>query len=131
MWINFLILCQANMKSHSIILTSSFFSISFIQTFLFQEFVLNARGMSLFTCQWRPSTIEPKALIFLCHGNLITDMMLPFSFQYNFIEVKLSFLTLFNLIISFTLQILGYAMECSISMRGKYHNDVTLMQTLT
>ncbi|XP_025827418.1 caffeoylshikimate esterase-like [Panicum hallii] len=45
-----------------------------------EEFVLNARGMSLFTCQWRPSTIiEPKALIFLCHG---------------------------------------YAMECSISMRG-------------
>eukprot|EP00267_Zea_mays_P023232 XP_008648701.1 caffeoylshikimate esterase isoform X4 [Zea mays] len=44
-----------------------------------EEYVLNARGMNLFTCQWRPLNSEPKALIFLCHG---------------------------------------YAMECSISMRG-------------
>ncbi|XP_066338828.1 caffeoylshikimate esterase-like isoform X1 [Miscanthus floridulus] len=44
-----------------------------------EEYVLNARGINLFTCQWRPLNSEPKALIFLCHG---------------------------------------YAMECSISMRG-------------
>nr|TKV98830.1 hypothetical protein SEVIR_8G001000v2 [Setaria viridis]TKV98839.1 hypothetical protein SEVIR_8G001000v2 [Setaria viridis] len=24
--------------------------------------------MNLFTCQWRPSNYDPKALIFLCHG---------------------------------------------------------------
>ncbi|TVU01228.1 hypothetical protein EJB05_53330 [Eragrostis curvula] len=45
-----------------------------------EEYILNARGIKLFTCQWKPaSNGEPKALIFLCHG---------------------------------------YAMECSISMRG-------------
>nr|GMD55871.1 caffeoylshikimate esterase-like [Ipomoea batatas] len=35
--------------------------------------------MKLFTCRWLPTTCEPKALIFLCHG---------------------------------------YAMECSVSMKG-------------
>ncbi|XBI80351.1 hypothetical protein VPH35_089544 [Triticum aestivum] len=44
-----------------------------------EEYISNARGLNLFTCQWSPSNYEPKALIFLCHG---------------------------------------YAMECSISMRG-------------
>ncbi|KAF7071835.1 hypothetical protein CFC21_077077 [Triticum aestivum] len=44
-----------------------------------EEYISNARGLNLFTCQWTPSNGEPKALIFLCHG---------------------------------------YAMECSISMRG-------------
>ncbi|PSR93068.1 Caffeoylshikimate esterase, partial [Actinidia chinensis var. chinensis] len=44
-----------------------------------EEFVLNSRGMKLFTCRWLPANCEPKALIFLCHG---------------------------------------YAMECSISMKG-------------
>ncbi|KAI4991436.1 caffeoylshikimate esterase-like [Hordeum vulgare subsp. vulgare] len=44
-----------------------------------EEYISNARGLNLFTCQWNPSNDEPKALIFLCHG---------------------------------------YAMECSISMRG-------------
>ncbi|CAH9065403.1 unnamed protein product [Cuscuta europaea] len=44
-----------------------------------EEFVLNSRGMKLFTCKWLPGQSEPKALIFLCHG---------------------------------------YAMECSVSMRG-------------
>lgn len=44
-----------------------------------EEFILNSRGLKLFTCQWVPANREPKALIFLCHG---------------------------------------YAMECSISMRG-------------
>ncbi|KAA8534278.1 hypothetical protein F0562_031795 [Nyssa sinensis] len=44
-----------------------------------EEFVLNSRGMKLFTCRWLPESLEPKALIFLCHG---------------------------------------YAMECSVSMKG-------------
>ncbi|XP_057484754.1 caffeoylshikimate esterase-like [Actinidia eriantha] len=33
-----------------------------------EEFVLNSRGMKLFTCRWLPANCEPKALIFLCHG---------------------------------------------------------------
>lgn len=32
-----------------------------------EEFILNSRGMKLFTCRWLPNS-EPKALIFLCHG---------------------------------------------------------------
>ncbi|XP_010922434.1 caffeoylshikimate esterase isoform X2 [Elaeis guineensis] len=44
-----------------------------------EEFILNPRGLKLFTCRWLPDNREPKALIFLCHG---------------------------------------YAMECSISMKG-------------
>ncbi|KAM7499228.1 hypothetical protein LguiA_023642 [Lonicera macranthoides] len=32
------------------------------------EFILNSRGMKLFTCRWLPANSEPKALIFLCHG---------------------------------------------------------------
>ncbi|XP_073317012.1 caffeoylshikimate esterase-like [Primulina huaijiensis] len=44
-----------------------------------EEFIVNSRGVKLFTCRWLPANEEPKALIFLCHG---------------------------------------YAMECSISMRG-------------
>ncbi|XP_008783604.1 caffeoylshikimate esterase-like [Phoenix dactylifera] len=44
-----------------------------------EEFLLNSRGLKLFTCRWLPENREPKALIFLCHG---------------------------------------YAMECSISMKG-------------
>ncbi|WMV23448.1 hypothetical protein MTR67_016833 [Solanum verrucosum] len=44
-----------------------------------EEFILNSRGMKLFTCNWVPKDCEPKALIFLCHG---------------------------------------YAMECSMSMKG-------------
>ncbi|KAL6980458.1 acylglycerol lipase [Sarracenia purpurea var. burkii] len=44
-----------------------------------EEFIVNSRGMKLFTCRWLPVNCEPKALIFLCHG---------------------------------------YAMECSISMKG-------------
>ncbi|RAL51228.1 hypothetical protein DM860_010730 [Cuscuta australis] len=34
-----------------------------------EEYVLNSRGMKLFTCRWVPAEkSEPKALIFLCHG---------------------------------------------------------------
>ncbi|KAL3338927.1 hypothetical protein AABB24_027831 [Solanum stoloniferum] len=33
-----------------------------------EEFILNSRGMKLFTCNWVPNDCEPKALIFLCHG---------------------------------------------------------------
>uniref|UniRef100_M1CYM0 Esterase/lipase/thioesterase family protein n=1 Tax=Solanum tuberosum TaxID=4113 RepID=M1CYM0_SOLTU len=33
-----------------------------------EEFILNSRGMKLFTCNWVPKDCEPKALIFLCHG---------------------------------------------------------------
>nr|GLL27904.1 caffeoylshikimate esterase-like [Ipomoea trifida] len=33
-----------------------------------EEFVLNSRGMKLFTCRWLPVQSQPKALIFLCHG---------------------------------------------------------------
>ncbi|CAN1257743.1 Caffeoylshikimate esterase [Linum perenne] len=33
-----------------------------------EEFILNSRGMKLFTCKWLPIGQEPKALIFLCHG---------------------------------------------------------------
>ncbi|XP_031115404.1 caffeoylshikimate esterase-like isoform X2 [Ipomoea triloba] len=44
-----------------------------------EELVRNSRGMKLFTCRWVPTSCEPKALIFLCHG---------------------------------------YAMECSVSMKG-------------
>ncbi|KAG9453841.1 hypothetical protein H6P81_006745 [Aristolochia fimbriata] len=43
-----------------------------------EEFILNSRGLKLFTCRWLPVQ-EPKAVVFLCHG---------------------------------------YAVECSITMRG-------------
>ncbi|XP_010554568.1 PREDICTED: caffeoylshikimate esterase [Tarenaya hassleriana] len=33
-----------------------------------EDFVLNSRGMKLFTCAWRPLNREPKALLFICHG---------------------------------------------------------------
>ncbi|XP_050209926.1 caffeoylshikimate esterase-like [Mercurialis annua] len=33
-----------------------------------EEYVLNSRGLKLFTCQWIPTSQEPKALIFICHG---------------------------------------------------------------
>ncbi|XP_011020624.1 PREDICTED: caffeoylshikimate esterase-like [Populus euphratica] len=33
-----------------------------------EEYVLNSRGMKLFTCKWIPMNQEPKALIFICHG---------------------------------------------------------------
>ncbi|KAL0714465.1 hypothetical protein Bca4012_021444 [Brassica carinata] len=34
-----------------------------------EEYVLNSRGMKLFTCSWKPEEQqEPKAMIFLCHG---------------------------------------------------------------
>ncbi|KAL6905797.1 hypothetical protein ACP4OV_003398 [Aristida adscensionis] len=61
-----------------------------------EDYISNTRGLQLFTCQWRPSNSEPKALIFLCHGNFFADKMLP---------PRLPLLS-------------GYAMECSISMRG-------------
>ncbi|KAJ9175640.1 hypothetical protein P3X46_014178 [Hevea brasiliensis] len=33
-----------------------------------EEFILNSRGLKLFTCRWIPVNQEPKALIFICHG---------------------------------------------------------------
>ncbi|CAN8279380.1 unnamed protein product [Cochlearia groenlandica] len=34
-----------------------------------EDYVLNSRGIKLFTCSWKPDNQqEPKALIFLCHG---------------------------------------------------------------
>ncbi|KAF7820468.1 caffeoylshikimate esterase-like [Senna tora] len=33
-----------------------------------EEFIVNSRGMRLFTCRWLPVNQEPKALIFICHG---------------------------------------------------------------
>ncbi|KAI4370629.1 hypothetical protein MLD38_018960 [Melastoma candidum] len=33
-----------------------------------EEFIVNSRGLELFTCQWLPASREPKALIFICHG---------------------------------------------------------------
>lgn len=33
-----------------------------------EEYILNSRGMKLFTCRFLPANHEPKALIFLCHG---------------------------------------------------------------
>ncbi|GAV77060.1 Hydrolase_4 domain-containing protein, partial [Cephalotus follicularis] len=33
-----------------------------------QEYILNSRGLKLFTCSWIPTNQEPKALIFICHG---------------------------------------------------------------
>ncbi|KDP46119.1 hypothetical protein JCGZ_06630 [Jatropha curcas] len=33
-----------------------------------EEFILNSRGLKLFTCQWIPTNQEPKALVFICHG---------------------------------------------------------------
>ncbi|XP_058109842.1 caffeoylshikimate esterase-like [Magnolia sinica] len=33
-----------------------------------EEFILNPRGLKLFTCRWLPVNQEPKALIFICHG---------------------------------------------------------------
>ncbi|XP_051221822.2 caffeoylshikimate esterase-like [Lolium perenne] len=32
------------------------------------EFIMNSRGIKLFTCGWKPCNLEPKALIFICHG---------------------------------------------------------------
>ncbi|KAI3508622.1 hypothetical protein L1887_23631 [Cichorium endivia] len=33
-----------------------------------EEFIVNSRGLELFTCRWLPVDTEPKALIFLNHG---------------------------------------------------------------
>ncbi|KAE9451392.1 hypothetical protein C3L33_16709, partial [Rhododendron williamsianum] len=33
-----------------------------------EEYILNSRGMKLFSCRFLPANHEPKALIFLCHG---------------------------------------------------------------
>ncbi|KAL5733343.1 hypothetical protein ACOSP7_032686 [Xanthoceras sorbifolium] len=33
-----------------------------------EEFILNSRGMKLFTCKWLPVNQQPRALIFICHG---------------------------------------------------------------
>ncbi|KAH9326470.1 hypothetical protein KI387_006648 [Taxus chinensis] len=33
-----------------------------------EEFIMNSRGLQLFTCRWLPANREAKALIFLCHG---------------------------------------------------------------
>lgn len=33
-----------------------------------EEYILNSRGVKLFTCQWITQNEDPKALIFLCHG---------------------------------------------------------------
>ncbi|GER29053.1 alpha/beta-Hydrolases superfamily protein [Striga asiatica] len=32
------------------------------------EHIVNSRGVKLFTCRWAPANVDPKALIFLCHG---------------------------------------------------------------
>lgn len=33
-----------------------------------EEFVVNSRGLKLFTCRWSPVGKEIRALVFLCHG---------------------------------------------------------------
>ncbi|KAG0469143.1 hypothetical protein HPP92_018471 [Vanilla planifolia] len=33
-----------------------------------EEFILNYRGVKLYTCRWTPANRNPKALVFLCHG---------------------------------------------------------------
>lgn len=33
-----------------------------------EDFILNSRGMKLFTCTWLPASKKIKALVFLCHG---------------------------------------------------------------
>ncbi|KAB2026221.1 hypothetical protein E1A91_D06G204100v1 [Gossypium mustelinum] len=33
-----------------------------------EEYILNSRGLKLFTCKWIPVNEEPKGLIFICHG---------------------------------------------------------------
>ncbi|KAK2637556.1 hypothetical protein Ddye_032348 [Dipteronia dyeriana] len=33
-----------------------------------EEFILNSRGVKLFTCSWVPVNQPPKALVFICHG---------------------------------------------------------------
>ncbi|KAG9135897.1 hypothetical protein Leryth_002600 [Lithospermum erythrorhizon] len=33
-----------------------------------EEFILNSRGVKVFTCRWLPQHCESKAMIFLCHG---------------------------------------------------------------
>ncbi|CAA0841031.1 alpha/beta-Hydrolases superfamily protein [Striga hermonthica] len=33
-----------------------------------EEHIVNSRGVKLFTCRWAPADVDPKALIFLCHG---------------------------------------------------------------
>jgi hypothetical protein len=38
--------------------------------FTVQEFITR-RGLNLFTCRWLPADQDIKALVFLCHGNMI------------------------------------------------------------
>ncbi|CAL4960578.1 unnamed protein product [Urochloa decumbens] len=33
-----------------------------------EDFFVNSRGNRLFTCRWMPKALEPRALIFICHG---------------------------------------------------------------
>ncbi|CAA7389565.1 unnamed protein product [Spirodela intermedia] len=72
----------------------------------YSEFILNSRGLKLFTCRWIPRD-DPVALVFLCHGNL-----LPSGVVYQYEESARAYRVLFNLYA-------GYSLECSISMRGK------------
>lgn len=33
-----------------------------------EEYILTSRELKLFTCRWLPGNLEPKGLVFICHG---------------------------------------------------------------
>ncbi|XP_010554569.1 PREDICTED: caffeoylshikimate esterase [Tarenaya hassleriana] len=50
-----------------------------------EDFIVNSRGMKLFTCKWFPVNQEPRAMIFYCHGyavecgNILNDIATKFG----------------------------------------------------
>jgi hypothetical protein len=46
------------------------------------RFVVNSRGNMLFTCRWMLNKMEPKVLIFICHGT--NEFSLPPFFHLCF-----------------------------------------------
>jgi hypothetical protein len=44
---------------------------------ILQEYVMNPRGVQLFTCGWLPASPSPKALVFLCHGTATAANQTP------------------------------------------------------
>ena len=50
-----------------------------------QEFILNSRGLKLFTCRWLPADRDPRALIFILHGYAMEcSIFMNGTFEFSF-----------------------------------------------
>ena len=62
---------------------------------IFQEYILNSRGLKLFTCKWVPVNEEPKGLIFICHGYAM-ECSITMNSKYIFIFCSIYICVLSN-----------------------------------